>query len=97
MFWTAKDNLEARIHLGPGPASSIGPWDNRTIRSKSQTDLVGKETVTYADSDLCPTKLAQREGLARSQCGQIKTTWQRLTTFPSAVGALNLIQARRVN
>jgi hypothetical protein len=56
--------------------------DNLAIRSKSQTDLVGKETVTYADSDLCRTKLAQREGLARSQCGQIKTTWQRLNYVP---------------
>jgi hypothetical protein len=50
--WTAKDSL-FEDHLGPGPASS--PVDFLAIHSKSQTDLVGKETVTYAD----PISVAQ--------------------------------------
>jgi hypothetical protein len=53
----------------------------------SQTVLVGNGTVTYTDPDLCRTGLAQRMELARSQCGQIKTTSWRLAVFLIATEA----------
>jgi hypothetical protein len=39
--------------------------DNLTIRSKSQTDPVGNEVVTFTNPDFCRTGLAQRKELAR--------------------------------
>jgi hypothetical protein len=96
LFWTAEGEP---IRRSSGTGTGAFDWPEAQSRdlSKSQTDLVGKDAITYADSDLCRTRLAQRMGLARSQCGQIKTTWKRPTKFPSAIGALNVIQARSAN
>lgn len=49
---------------------------------------MGTFAYAYIDPDLCRTGLAQRVELARSQCGQLKTTSWRLTVFPRT-GDLN--------
>jgi hypothetical protein len=65
-FWTAKVSL-IRRSSATGTCEFDWPVDNLAIHSKSQTDLVGKEDSYLADRDLCPTGLAQRKGLTRSQ------------------------------
>jgi len=95
----------SRITSGTGTGEFDWPVDLLAIHSKSQTDLVGK-----GDSYLCRSRsLSHRHSLTEGtrpqpmwtdqnyRCGQIKTTWQRLTKFPSATGTLNLLQARTVN
>jgi hypothetical protein len=55
--------------------------------TKYQTDLVGNADG-YLKIPISVVLYWQRMELARSQCGQIKTTSWRLTLFPSATGKL---------
>jgi len=89
--WTSAEDL---FQESSGLADSLGLY-SLAIRANSQTVLAGNGTVTYTDPDLCRTGLAQRMELARSQCGQIKSTSWRLAMFASATEALKW--SRRTN
>jgi len=43
---------------------------NLAVRTKSQTDLAGNEDIYFYTSRSLPHWIGQREGLARSQCGE---------------------------
>ena len=53
----------------------------------------GQLPIAYIDPDLCRTGLVKRVELARSQCGQPKTTSWSLTVFPRTG---NLKRSKRV-
>jgi hypothetical protein len=57
--WTAKERPFDRGSSGTGTGEFDWLVDFLAIHSKSQTDLVGKGTVTYADPDLCGTGSAE--------------------------------------
>lgn len=95
--WTAKEESLFEDHLGPGPASLIGPWIFFTIHLKSQTDLVGKDNGYLCRSDLCRAGVAQREGTRPEQMWTDQNhPLEFLTKFLSATEALNLLRARTV-
>jgi hypothetical protein len=66
------------------------PVGNLAVRTKSQTDLAGNEDIYFCTSRSLPHWIGQREGLARSQCGErSKLPRGVLNMFPSETGELN--------
>jgi len=87
LVWTAGEDV-LQNHLGP--ADSIGPWAISRSAQNLKLTWQATRTFTSAHPDLCPHWIGQREGLARSQCGErSKLPRGILNMFPSETGELN--------
>ncbi len=84
------DWMRGRTPESSGTGGFNWPVGNLAVRTKSQTDLTGNEGIYFYTSPSLPHWIGQREGLARSQCGE-RAELPRgvLNMFPSETGKLN--------